>query len=390
MSRFKQGTLEKVKTAAGLVWYLRYTDRTGAKTVRPRVRIGPVAAYPSKTAARKAAEPILKRLNGPVAGQKTFGDLLDVYERNVLKVGDDGKLLPVADLRYSTRRGYLSLIRPHIRPKWGKTALGDVKAGLAVNWLGGLKMGQRRKKHILDLMRVVFAYAVELDWLDPTEASAFRFVKIRGGTKRAKQPGTLRHEEFHALLEKLQEPYRTMVITSQCLGLRVSELMGLQWQDIDLVSATIHIRRAIVATHLGETKTDASAAPLPMHPYLAAALAEWQSKTEFKEDHNFIFASPWKSGELPYNASKIQSKKLRPLGKEIGLVFSLGWHTLRHTYRKLLRAAGAAMDVQRDLMRHADIHTTMQTYGGTELDELRPVNETVVEKLFGGKKWNRP
>jgi hypothetical protein len=40
----------------------------------------------------------------------------------------------------------------------------------------------------------------------------------------------------------------------------------------------------------------------------------------------------------------------------------------------------------RDLMRHADIQTTMQTYGGTGIDELRPVNETVVESLFGGKQ----
>jgi hypothetical protein len=101
--RYKQGTLEKVKTAHGLCWYLRYTEVTSEGTSRPRVRIGLVSEFPSKTAANRAAEGIRKRLNGSVEGRKTFGDLLDRY------------IAEGAPARHSTRRGYLSMIHAHIR-----------------------------------------------------------------------------------------------------------------------------------------------------------------------------------------------------------------------------------------------------------------------------------
>ena len=37
----------------------------------------------------------------------------------------------------------------------------------------------------------------------------------------------------------------------------------------------------------------------------------------------------------------------------------IGWHTFRHTFRTLLDETGAPMKVQQELMRHADIRTTM-------------------------------
>jgi integrase len=370
----KQGTLEKAKTAKGLVWYLRYTDSTGAKTVRPRVRIGLVAEYSTKGKAWRAAEPILKRINGLVEGRKTFGDLLDRYIAEAMPP------------RHSTRRGYQSMINAHIRPRWGKTPLEDVHSYETEVWLLSLPIGTRRKGHIHGLMRVLFRYAMHIRWL-LLQANPMHSFSIQGATKRKTQPGTLTHEQFHGLLEKIaDEPYRTMVIAAQCLGLRVSELLALQWADVDFLGARITVARAIVEQHLGAVKTYQSARQLPLHAHVSQLFLSWRKQTEFTEPKHFIFASPWQAGELPYNASKIQSSILRKAGKAIGLTFSLGWHTFRHTYRAFLRQAGAPMDVQRDLMRHADIQTTMQTYGGTQLDELRPINSTVVDSLFGGRK----
>ncbi len=42
---------------------------------------------------------------------------------------------------------------------------------------------------------------------------------------------------------------------------------------------------------------------------------------------------------------------------------TLGTHSLRHTYRSLLDSVGTPLAVQRKLMRHADIRTTMNVYG---------------------------
>jgi integrase len=376
MSKLKSGTLERVKTARGLCWFLRYTEGTGAKVVRPRVRIGLVSEYTSKAKAWKAAEPILRRLNASVGQLKTFGDLIDRYEAEAMPE------------RHSTRQGYKSMIRFHIRPRWGSTPLEDVRAYEVRAWLMGLPCGSVRKGHVHDLMKNLFRFGMLWEWM-PLVENPMRLFSIPGSSKRSKTPGTLTHKQFHELLEKLDDPYRTMVGTIQCLGLRISELMALQWRDLDFLGEKVRVCRAIVEGHVGEVKTCQSARDLPLHPQVAQMFVSWFSQAEFKEPEDFVFASPWSRSlerMLPYNASKIQSSILRKAGKDIGLTFSLGWHTFRHTYRALLRQSGAAMDVQRDLMRHADIQTTMQTYGGTQLDELRPINRTVVDSLFGGKK----
>jgi integrase len=372
MGRYRQGTLEKVKTAKGLTWYLRYTDNAGATPRRPRERIGLLAKYPTKSAAWRAAEPILKRLNGPQTARKTFGDLIDLYiEKKMPK-------------RHSTRRGYLSIINAHIRPRWGKVPLEDVRSARVEEWLLAVPVGNYRKGHIHNVMKQLFKTAMHYEWL-PLAANPMSTFSIEGSTKRERVPGTITHAQFHAILELLTEPYRTMVVIAQCLGLRVSEIMGLQWHDFDFLAGEVRIRRAVVEAHTGEVKTYHSKKELSLHPRVTGAVQMWRSQTEFTQPEQFVFASPWQAGELPYNSSKIQSDYLRVVGKAIGLDFSLGWHTFRHTYRTLLRKSGAPLDVQRDLMRHADIYMTSK-YGGTELDELRVVNDSVVDALFGGKK----
>lgn len=373
MSKYRQGTLEKVKTAKGWTWYLRYTDTTGAKTVRPRVRIGLLSEFPSKSAAWKAADPIMRRLNASVGHLKTFGDLLDKYEKEAIPD------------RHSSKRTYRSIIKVHIRPKWGKTPLEDVRAYMVKVWLEGLPVGNRRKGNIHGLMRVLFRCAMLWEWLAIAE-NPMGLVTIKGSSKRAKQPGTLTVEQFHQVLERIpDEPYRTMVVAAQCWGLRVSELLALKWSDVRFLEGKVSIGRAIVEGHVGPVKTAQSEKELPMHPHLAEILLAWMQRTEFKDPEHFVFASPWQAGELPYRAGWIQENWLRKAGKAIGLKFSLGWHSLRHTYRVILRKTGAPLDVQRDLMRHADIGITAK-YGGTELDELTPINTMVVESLFGRKQ----
>jgi integrase len=335
------------------------------------VRLGTLAQYPSKTAAWRAAEPILRQLNEPIERRKTMGDLLDryIYER-----------IPQ---RHSTNRGYTSLIHAHIRPKWGNVPLERIHSYEVEVWLLEKDCGDRRKGHIHGLMKVLFRYAMHIRWM-VTQANPMKNFSLPGATKRSHMPGVISQYQFHELLERIpQEPYRTMVIGAMCLGVRVSELLALQWQDFDFLEGKVKIRRAIVEGHVGAVKTYHSEKELPLHPILAAKFAGWLTESKFKEPENYVFASPWKAGELPYNASKIQSKFLREAGHQIGLPFTLGWHTFRHSHRVQLRTSGAPIDVQRDLMRHADIQTTLQIYGGTDVEELRPFNAKVVDRLFG-------
>ena len=78
------------------------------------------------------------------------------------------------------------------------------------------------------------------------------------------------------------------------------------------------------------------------------------------------------------DANTIQYRHLVRAGKAIGLDFNLGFHNFRHSYKSLLDRISPDASLKRDLMRHADVHTTMQTYGEVEMDRLRLANEAAV------------
>jgi integrase len=64
-----------------------------------------------------------------------------------------------------------------------------------------------------------------------TDRNPIDLVRQRGGRRCI--PRVLTPGEIRLLLEQLAEPYRTMVLVAACLGLRASEIVGLQWGDFN-------------------------------------------------------------------------------------------------------------------------------------------------------------
>ena len=60
----------------------------------------------------------------------------------------------------------------------------------------------------------------------------------------------------------------------------------------------------------------------------------------------------------------------------------IGWQTLRHSYRAWLNETGAPLGVQQKLMRHANISTTMNVYGGAFVEGKRKANTSVVQRVL--------
>ncbi len=60
----------------------------------------------------------------------------------------------------------------------------------------------------------------------------------------------------------------------------------------------------------------------------------------------------------------------------------IGWHTFRHSYRSWLDEIGAPMGVQKELMRHASIQTTMNIYGKAMKDSKRQAHGKVAEMVL--------
>ena len=60
---------------------------------------------------------------------------------------------------------------------------------------------------------------------------------------------------------------------------------------------------------------------------------------------------------------------------------TVGWHTFRHTYRTFLGELKAPLEVQKALMRQADISTTLK-YGQSSMENQRTANTMVVREIL--------
>jgi len=76
---------------------------------------------------------------------------------------------------------------------------------------------------------------------------------------------------------------------------------------------------------------------------------------------------------------------IKPAARRIGITKRIGWHTFRHTYSTLLRAAGVDIKVMQELLRHASTRVTMDTYTQAVTSAKRKAQSPVVS-LFTAKE----
>lgn len=342
--------------------YQQLKPRKRGKKWEVRWREGearPAESFDSYAAALTFADQKRKDLRAgkpsPVAGQ-LFGSVVDLYIEK--------KEIPQ---RADTNAAYLSFIKCHIRPRWEKQPIARlVESPLEIrSWLENLPLAPKTKVHIRSIMYRLFDTAM-LYKVIPQGRNPIEFVRLKSG-KRSKVPKILTADQCRTIRKNLPAPYSIMLLVVQCFGLRASEMLALKWSDFDFAGGTVTISRGIVSGVLGDCKTEYSAKPLPMCEEVAKVLLCWREATQFAKDEDWVFASPFSAGQMPYAYTPIRER----LPKGIGL------HTFRHTYRSLLSKRGTPMGVQKDLLRQSDIRTTMNVYGGTLTEDMREAHTEV-------------
>jgi len=338
------------------------------------VIVGNVAQYPTEAEAWRATEGLRLAIN---TAQNTdavsFNAVIDRYLREKLP------------RRHSSASKYRSWLTHHVQPKWGSVLIRNVKPLLVEEWLSGLDLAPKSKGHIRSIMHILFNWAMKWELIDLDKMNPMKLVRVEGSSKRLRQPRTLTVKEFRLLLERLEEPIRTMCIVAACLGLRASEVAGLQWGDFDWGNRQVHIQRGFVIGHVDEVKTTNSNRSLPVHRALATLLLEYKKETTpDAKDTDWLFPSPYGTGR-PRWPWTIQRTHLLPAGIRAGLG-RIGCHTFRHSYSTLLRALRVDLKVQQELLRHADIRTTMNIYTQAMPDAMRRANSRVVEMVLPERK----
>jgi integrase len=375
-TRYQHGNLQIAKRENGPdVWVFRWREYLpNGKTRRRGEVIGTVEQFPSKADALRASEQLRQEANidNPIP-RITFGALLDRYSSEEMPE------------RHSTNLAYRSYVKMHIRPKFQDWPLSKMVAkGSAFTieqWLKSLDLAPKTKGNIRNVMAVVFSCAMRWGMID-CGVNPMTLVRVKGISRRQTEPRVLTLEEIQALTAAIPGgPYRTMVITALSTGLRASELFALRWLDFDWQGLTVLVRRAIVDGKVGEVKTRYSQSGLPLDPRLAEILSSWKQASEFSEDSDWVFASPQKAGELPLRSTAVLENHIKPTARFAGLG-NLGWHTFRHTYSTMLRQLGVDVKVQQELLRHADIRTTMNVYTQAVSEQKRAAHSKVVRMVL--------
>ena len=216
--------------------------------------------------------------------------------------------------------------------------------------------------------------------LVPYQLNPMGLVRVKDVSKRVRQPAVLTIEQFREVLEHIPEPYRTMCVVAGCLGLRISEVLGLQWRDFDWEKRQLQIRRSWVCGLPDEPKTQSSKRPVPVDLALEKVLREHRRACPVSlSESSWIFASSRTGRPLhPWTAER---RWLLPAGRKVGIE-RLGWHSFRHTYSTLLNEYGTDVKVQQELLRHADIRTTLNLYTTAVPERLRRANRKVVRLLL--------
>ena len=335
-------------------------------------RIGTKKDYPTKAAAWKAITPAESKPQPSSA--PTVAALVEHYRAEKMPK------------RIDTRRSYDVWLRNHIVPKWGVCPLSDAQARPVELWLGTLALSPKSKVHIRGTLSILWDFAM---WRGdvPTQRNPMELVTIKGATKRTQKPRSLTVAEFQKFIVHLGEPFRTMALLCVCFGLRISEALALRWSDVDWLNGTLRIERGIVCQKVDDVKTDESRQSLHVTGGMLDTLKVWKQSTQFSAPEDWIFASPFQIGRLPWSYDQVW-RAYQKAGAKAG-IGGLGTHSLRHTYRSWLDAVGTPIAVQQKLMRHADIRTTMNIYGDIVTDEMTVASGKVTRLALNGAQTER-
>ncbi len=181
----------------------------------------------------------------------------------------------------------------------------------------------------------------------------------------------LSREESERLLRAIDDPlWYALILLALRTGLRVGELMALEWSDIDFDRHLLCLRKAIVQGVISSPKNN-RVRYIPLTPQVCDALKAIQKPSGFLT-HD-------KRGRLlTYYKLK---KTLQSLCVAAGLR-PVTWHKLRHSFASHLVASGVSLKATQELLGHSTIDMTLR-YAHLAPSALRSAVETLDHPPLG-------
>ena len=302
-------------------------------------------------------------------------------------------------LKDNTFSNYKYMYTMFVEPDFGKRKIVDLKRSDIRSFYNYLADERHVQINTIDCIHTVLHQVLELgvedDYLryNPSDNALKELKKARNFESTKRRALTVPEQElFEAYLSKQGQYHRwyPIFIIMLWTGMRVGEVTGLRWCDIDLEDDTISVNHTLVyydkrndercTFAINTPKTAAGKRIIPMLPKVKEAfLMEKQYQEECGLEsravvdgyRDFIFINRFGNVQHQGTLNKALSRIVRdcnfeildkPHKKDTVILPKFSNHSLRHTFTTRMCEAGVNLKVMQEILGHADAETTMDIY----------------------------
>jgi integrase len=254
---------------------------------------------------------------------------------------------------YSTYKAYNSAVTHHLIPYFGDRLLTELKTSDIREWIGGLTVSHKMINNVLIPLRGMLsdAHADGLINRNPMD-------RIKNLTHRTREPKPFAPDEVTAILAHCDGQIRNIFEFAFWTGLRTSELIALEWGDVDWRKGCVFVRRASVAKKTKSTKTKSGERAVKLLPPALSALKAQKKHTRLQRAqvfHNPLTDAPW------IDDQQVRKTAWIPALTRAGVAYRTPYQT-RHTYASMMLMAGETPMWVAQQMGHANCSTIYRAY----------------------------
>ncbi|MEP6539520.1 MAG: tyrosine-type recombinase/integrase [Bryobacteraceae bacterium] len=383
--RIQHPAIHERTDRGGCYWFFRYredvlqADGTTKETRRFHV-IGPSKGDNrlAKRAAEVERDKFLATINKPTIQEKVadglalFGKMVDKYKAAHVEAQVAGRFL----LAKPTRLKYLMHLEQRIVPQWGDKRLIEIRPDEVQQWLFGSCESWHMMNDLRGIMSGIYTKAEEWGYWPEGRRNPISRVKI--GEKWSVRPERiLTPEQTMRVLARLSDPTLLVIETTIATGVRISEILGLTWRNVDLENGVIHIVQRNWRGDIDDPKSKTSKRPLTLG-YLVDRYRIKALAANAKPD-NWVFVRTDGSG-LPLWDSGVRQALKRAAAAE-GCDFpGLGPHSFRRANITWRQEVGGSSIEASKIAGHSTVRMT-EEYTKIQLTRQDQLTRLIQERL---------
>jgi integrase len=290
------------------------------------------------------------RLFGHTWIKATIGNLLNDY-----------LIIAEKTLEPSTVNGYRKSCIGHLLPAFGEFSIKELSPIVIRNWVTGLNITAKTVRNILTPLRNVLDQALNDGLIERNPLDKLVLSKLlnKKTIKSDWEVDPFDRDEINAIVSSATEQTRNLFQFAFFTGLRTSELIALEWNDIYWLKGTALISRAIVLKQEKGTKTKTGIRDILLLPPALDALKA-QKTFSFKIGKR-VFFNP--RTNLPWETDgQIRKTAWTHILKKAGVRYRNPYQT-RHTYASMLLSAGENPLWVAKQMGHRNTEMIIKHYG---------------------------